>query len=42
MDALQRIAKAHNLLIIEDACQPLGHGRGQAAGSFGTGCSLYH
>ncbi len=43
MDALQAIADAHNLVIIEDAAQAVGasdHGR--KAGSFGTGAfSLY-
>jgi len=43
MDPIMEIAEAHNLLVIEDACQAHGaeyHGR--KAGSFGTGCfSLY-
>ena len=43
MDALQDIAKRHNLVIIEDACQAIGATyRGRVAGSFGTGVfSLY-
>ncbi|HEX2996886.1 MAG TPA: DegT/DnrJ/EryC1/StrS family aminotransferase [Anaerolineales bacterium] len=43
MDAIMAIAKKHNLLVIEDACQA--HGaefKGQKAGSIGTGTfSLY-
>jgi perosamine synthetase len=43
MDALEAIAKKHNLLMIEDACQS--HGatyKGKRVGSFGTGTfSLY-
>ena len=43
MDAILEIARKHNLVVIEDACQA--HGaeiRGQRAGSFGTGAfSLY-
>ena len=43
MDAIMAIAKKHNLLVIEDACQS--HGatiKGKKAGSFGTGTfSLY-
>jgi perosamine synthetase len=43
MDAIMALAKKHNLLIIEDACQS--HGatyKGKKAGSFGTGTfSLY-
>jgi perosamine synthetase len=43
MDAIQAIAKKHNLVIIEDACQS--HGglyKGKKLGSFGTGTfSLY-
>ncbi|NPV85284.1 MAG: DegT/DnrJ/EryC1/StrS family aminotransferase [Anaerolineae bacterium] len=43
MDAITAIAKKHNLIIIEDACQS--HGavcNGRKAGSFGTGAfSLY-
>jgi len=43
MDRLQAIADKHNLVVIEDACQAVGATyKGQAAGSFGTGCfSLY-
>ncbi len=43
MDALMAIAKKHNLMIIEDACQAVGATyRGKMVGSFGTGCfSLY-
>ncbi len=43
MDALQTIAKKHNLAIIEDACQAVGaRYKGKVVGSFGTGCfSLY-
>jgi perosamine synthetase len=43
MEAIERIAEAHNLAIIEDACQAIGASRmGRKAGSFGTGCfSLY-
>lgn len=43
MDAIMAIAKKHNLLVIEDACQS--HGatyKGKKSGSFGTGTfSLY-
>lgn len=43
MEAIEAIAKKHNLILIEDACQS--HGAvfgGQVVGSFGTGCfSLY-
>jgi len=43
MDAILAIAKAHNLIVIEDACQS--HGatyKGKRLGSFGTGAfSLY-
>ncbi len=43
MDAIQAIARKHDLVIVEDACQS--HGaeyKGQRAGSFGTGAfSLY-
>lgn len=43
MDAIMKIAKKHNLILIEDACQS--HGAtysGKKAGSFGTGAfSLY-
>jgi dTDP-4-amino-4,6-dideoxygalactose transaminase len=38
MEALERVARQHNLVVVEDACQALGalcHGR--MAGSFGTG-----
>jgi len=43
MEKIQAIAKSHNLIIIEDACQAHGaHINNQKAGSFGTGCfSLY-
>lgn len=43
MDAIMAIAKKHNLVIIEDACQAVGaEYQGQRVGSFGTGCfSLY-
>jgi dTDP-4-amino-4,6-dideoxygalactose transaminase len=43
MDPIMKIAKKHNLIVIEDACQS--HGavyKGAKVGSFGTGCfSLY-
>jgi dTDP-4-amino-4,6-dideoxygalactose transaminase len=43
MDALTAIARKHNLVIIEDACQAVGATyKGKVVGSFGTGCfSLY-
>ena len=43
MDALQALAEAHNLVLIEDACQAVGATyNGQTVGSFGTGTfSLY-
>lgn len=43
MERLEAIAQAHDLLIVEDACQAVGASRlGRKAGSFGTGCfSLY-
>ncbi len=43
MDAIQKIAEKHGLVIIEDAAQAVGATRrGKKAGSFGTGCfSLY-
>lgn len=43
MDAIQNIAKNHDLIIIEDACQAIGAKyHNQPVGSFGTGCfSLY-
>ena len=43
MKAIGEIAKKHNLVIIEDACQAVGaEFQGQVAGSFGTGTfSLY-
>lgn len=43
MDAIQAIAKKHNLAIIEDACQSHGAAyKGKKLGSFGTGTfSLY-
>ncbi len=43
MDAIQAIAKKHNLAVIEDACQSHGAAlHGKRAGSFGTGTfSLY-
>ncbi|MDW7755094.1 MAG: DegT/DnrJ/EryC1/StrS family aminotransferase [Brevefilum sp.] len=43
MDAIGEIAKKHNLVIIEDACQAVGaEFHGKVAGSFGTGTfSLY-
>jgi dTDP-4-amino-4,6-dideoxygalactose transaminase len=43
MDALMAIARKHNLVIIEDACQAVGATyKGKVVGSFGTGCfSLY-
>jgi len=43
MDPIMDIAKAHNLVVIEDACQA--HGaeyRGKRAGSFGTGCFSFY
>jgi dTDP-4-amino-4,6-dideoxygalactose transaminase len=41
MDALQRIAEKHNLLIIEDAAQALGSRyKGRCAGSFGTAAAI--
>jgi perosamine synthetase len=43
MDKFMDIAKRHNLIIIEDACQA--HGaefRGKKAGSFGTGCFSFY
>jgi len=43
MDLIMDIAKAHNLVVIEDACQA--HGaeyRGKRAGSFGTGCFSFY
>jgi len=43
MEAIQKVADAHGLTIIEDAAQAVGATRhGKKAGSFGTGCfSLY-
>jgi perosamine synthetase len=43
MDAIQDIARRHDLIIIEDAAQAIGaEYKGRCAGSFGTGCfSLY-
>jgi perosamine synthetase len=43
MDAVQDIARRHNLVIIEDCAQSVGaEYRGKKTGSFGTGCfSLY-
>lgn len=43
MEAIEAIAEAHGLTIIEDACQAIGATRlGRRAGSTGTGCfSLY-
>ena len=43
MEAIQKIADAHGLAVIEDAAQAVGATRhGKKAGSFGTGCfSLY-
>jgi perosamine synthetase len=43
MEAITRIAKKHNLAVIEDACQAVGAKfQGKRVGSFGTGCfSLY-
>jgi perosamine synthetase len=43
MDPIVEIAKRHNLVIIEDACQAHGASyKGRLAGSIGTGCfSLY-
>jgi dTDP-4-amino-4,6-dideoxygalactose transaminase len=43
MDELQALAREHNLILIEDACQAVGATyKGQRAGSFGTGVfSLY-
>jgi len=43
MDAILKIARQHNLIIIEDACQA--HGaryNGQCVGSFGTGCFSFY
>ncbi len=43
MDKIQAIAKKHNLIIIEDACQA--HGAelgGKKVGSFGTGCFSFY
>jgi dTDP-4-amino-4,6-dideoxygalactose transaminase len=43
MDPILKIAQAHDLAIIEDACQA--HGaeyNGQRAGSFGTGCFSFY
>lgn len=43
MEKIQEIARKHNLIIIEDACQA--HGaefKGQKAGSFGTGCFSFY
>lgn len=43
MEAITRIAKKYNLVVIEDACQAVGAKfQGKSVGSFGTGCfSLY-
>jgi len=43
MDAIMAIAKKHNLVVIEDACQAVGATfKGKKSGSFGTGTfSLY-
>ena len=43
MNAIMKIAREHNLLVIEDACQAIGAKfNGKPVGSFGTGCfSLY-
>ncbi|MDY6846710.1 MAG: DegT/DnrJ/EryC1/StrS family aminotransferase [Chloroflexota bacterium] len=43
MDAIMDIAKCHNLIVIEDACQAVdAKFKGKSAGSFGTGTfSLY-
>ncbi|MFQ5611761.1 MAG: DegT/DnrJ/EryC1/StrS family aminotransferase [Anaerolineae bacterium] len=43
MDQLQELADAHNLVLIEDACQA--HGaqlNGKSAGSFATGCFSFY
>ena len=43
MEAIMTLAKAHNLIVIEDACQS--HGaeyNSQRAGSFGTGCFSFY
>lgn len=43
MDAITKIARKYNLVIIEDACQA--HGaecNGKKAGSFGTGCFSFY
>lgn len=44
MDRLMKIAKKHNLIVIEDACQTLGGSyRGKKAGSFGAaGCWSFY
>jgi perosamine synthetase len=43
MEPIMALAQAHNLIVIEDACQA--HGaeyRGKRAGSFGTGCFSFY
>lgn len=43
MEALSKIARKHNLAIIEDACQAHGAAQnGKRAGSFGTGCFSFY
>jgi perosamine synthetase len=43
MDALTALAKKHNLLIVEDACQAHGAAwNGKKVGSFGTGCFSFY
>jgi perosamine synthetase len=43
MDAVTRIAAAHNLALIEDACQAHGaQWRGHRVGSFGCGCFSFY
>ena len=43
MDAFGELARKHNLVIIEDACQAHGAAfRGQKVGTFGTGCFSFY
>lgn len=43
MDAFAKLARAHNLVIVEDACQAHGAAfRGRNVGAFGTGCFSFY
>jgi perosamine synthetase len=43
MDAIMDLARRHNLVVVEDACQAHGAAiRGRRVGSFGTGCFSFY